>query len=308
VKLKNHSWFAHGKLLITGEYLVLDGAKALAVPLKPGQHLSIYSSGDNNFVWEATSPEGIWFKTILKTPGLNVLETSDPMLSKRLLMLLQKALELSPTFDEEIKQTRVETSLDFNPEYGFGSSSTLIYCLSKWADIDPYVLQQKTFGGSGFDIACADAKGPITFQKFDKTTHVEAVNFSPEISEHIYFVYLGKKQQTSKSIQSFRKKATYTASDKDTITTITNEIVKCQTVEEFDMLLTEHEKLISQILKTPTIKSTCFSTSDECVKSLGAWGGDFVLITSRLPKQVFTEKMEKLGYPVTYTYSDLVLG
>jgi len=31
------SFYSNGKLLITGEYLVLDGAKALALPTKYGQ-------------------------------------------------------------------------------------------------------------------------------------------------------------------------------------------------------------------------------------------------------------------------------
>ena len=34
-------FYSHGKLLITGEYLVLDGAKALAVPTVFGQDLSV---------------------------------------------------------------------------------------------------------------------------------------------------------------------------------------------------------------------------------------------------------------------------
>ncbi|MEM0993828.1 MAG: GHMP kinase, partial [Bacteroidota bacterium] len=35
------SYYAHGKLLLTGEYAVLDGAVALAVPSKLGQRLDI---------------------------------------------------------------------------------------------------------------------------------------------------------------------------------------------------------------------------------------------------------------------------
>jgi hypothetical protein len=130
---------------------------------------------------------------------------------------------------------------------------------------------------------------------------------SPEISRHIYFVYLGKKQHTSKSIQNFRNRALYSAADIETVTSITNEIVKCKTVEEFEILLTEHERLMSQILDTPSIKSSYFPRLKGCVKSLGAWGGDFVLITSRLTKAAFAEQMKKLGFPVSYAYHDLVI-
>ena len=37
------AFYSHGKLLLTGEYLVLDGALALAVPCKLGQSLTVRS-------------------------------------------------------------------------------------------------------------------------------------------------------------------------------------------------------------------------------------------------------------------------
>ncbi|MEQ3661167.1 MAG: GHMP kinase, partial [Flavobacterium sp.] len=43
------TYYSNGKLLLTGEYVVLDGAKALAVPTKFGQSLSI-ESGINNLI------------------------------------------------------------------------------------------------------------------------------------------------------------------------------------------------------------------------------------------------------------------
>jgi len=287
---------------------VLDGAKALAVPLRVGQRFSVYDSPGKTLEWEARSPEGMWFKASLKLPELQVLKTTNSVYANRLVSLLKKTIELSHHFDEQIRHARVETLLDFNPEYGFGSSSTLIYGLSKWANIDPYMLQEQTFGGSGFDIACADVKGPITFQRIKDAVQVKNVKLSPEISDHIYFVYLGKKQHTSKSIQNFRDKASYSNSDIDTITSITNEVVKSKSVNEFEMLLSEHEKLMSKILKTPSIKSNCFSYIDGCVKSLGAWGGDFVLVTSQVSKQVFSEQMKKQGFPVSFAYRELVLS
>ena len=41
--------YSYGKLLITGEYLVLDGAKAFALPLSCGQSLN-YKEIDNNLI------------------------------------------------------------------------------------------------------------------------------------------------------------------------------------------------------------------------------------------------------------------
>ena len=286
---------------------MLDGTKALAVPLRVGQRFSVYDSPEKTLEWKARSPEGMWFKASLKLPELQVLETTNPIYANRLVSLLKKTKELSHHFVEQLEHTKVETLLDFNPEYGFGSSSTLIYGLSRWANIDPYVLQEQTFGGSGFDIACADAIGPITFQRIENAVQIKNIKLSSEISDKIYFVYLGKKQQTSQSIQNFLDNASYSSSDIETITSITNEVVKSKSLIEFEILLNEHEKLMSKILNEPTIKSTCFSSLDECVKSLGAWGGDFVLVTSQMPKQIFSEQMKKKGFPVNFAYSELFL-
>jgi len=305
--LNKNSWFANGKLLITGEYLVLEGAKALAVPLKPGQHFTVNPSEKGILNWTATSPEGIWFKAKLKWPTLEVLGTTSKVHTDRLVLILQKAIGLADSFLKDMRGFEVETKLDFNPEFGFGSSSTLIYCLAKWARIDPYELQQQSFGGSGFDIACADAKGPITYQRLGDRIEIKNVELSSSIRNHLYFVYLGKKQQTSKSIRDFRRNASYTSTDIDTITSITNQIIKTDSIEVFEGLMAEHEKLMSQILKTPAVKSSCFSNYDGCVKSLGAWGGDFVLVSSQLPERQFAERMKNMGFPITFSYTNIVL-
>lgn len=285
----------------------MEGAKALAVPLKLGQRLTVKNIDENQLIWEAKSPIGLWFKTILKLPTLEVLETNNQIFSNRLVLLLKNAKELSKHFLNNINGVSVETELGFNPEFGFGSSSTLVFCVSKWANVNPYLLQQKTFGGSGFDIACADAKGPITFQRIGEDIEINNVELSPKITNNLFLVYLGKKQQTSRSIKSFKKNAVFTNSDVDRITAITNEVVKAESIEDFEALLTEHEQLMSSVLQIPTIKSTCFPQYNGCVKSLGAWGGDFVLISSRNSKQEISQQMKSLGFNTVFSYSELVL-
>ena len=44
---------SHGKLLLTSEYVVLDGAKALALPTKFGQSLSILPNNKGNISWQS---------------------------------------------------------------------------------------------------------------------------------------------------------------------------------------------------------------------------------------------------------------
>ncbi|MFN2261209.1 MAG: mevalonate kinase, partial [Psychroflexus sp.] len=60
---KQH-FYSHGKLLITGEYLVLDGAKALALPCKFGQDLSVQATSETKSSWTSYDENNkIWFSS-----------------------------------------------------------------------------------------------------------------------------------------------------------------------------------------------------------------------------------------------------
>jgi mevalonate kinase len=49
---------AHGKLMLTGEYVVLDGALSLALPTQKGQRLEVTSIPENEFHWKSFDVEG----------------------------------------------------------------------------------------------------------------------------------------------------------------------------------------------------------------------------------------------------------
>ena len=48
------SYYSHGKLLISSEYAVLDGAKALALPTKLGQRLEVTNRNTKNINWKSS--------------------------------------------------------------------------------------------------------------------------------------------------------------------------------------------------------------------------------------------------------------
>ena len=63
--MKN-TFYSNGKLLITGEYLVLNGAKALALPTKFGQSLDVSSLVEKKIIWKSLDADkSIWFETEL---------------------------------------------------------------------------------------------------------------------------------------------------------------------------------------------------------------------------------------------------
>lgn len=153
---------ANGKLLLTGEYLVLKGALALALPTRFGQTMTVETVCTPSLQWDAYKPDAKWFSATLNPDTLAVMETDDPAKAEKLSQILQAVKTLNHNAFEQ--GLRFETRLDFDPEWGLGSSSTLIANLATWADVNPYALLKMTFGGSGYDIACATAEQPIYYQ------------------------------------------------------------------------------------------------------------------------------------------------
>jgi len=158
------NWYAHGKLLLTGEYLVLEGAFALALPLKYGQSFSVKKNTDGLLTWQANYLQKPWFSAKFSLPNLKLLSFDNENLALRLHEILLQLQKMKPGFFSEKQGFLINTELDFNPEYGFGSSSTFIANLARWAHVDPFQLQKNTFGGSGYDIACALSGKPLFFQ------------------------------------------------------------------------------------------------------------------------------------------------
>jgi mevalonate kinase len=286
----------------------MHGARALAVPLRVGQSLQVHATSENHVSWEATTPDGLWFNCLLRIPDLKVINTSDPKLGNRLSSILSEVAELMPSLLSEKVGANVRTHLEFNPQFGFGSSSTLVSNLSAWAGIDSYALLANTFGGSGYDIACAQAEQPIIYALTDNQPTVRKAGFYPSFANQVYFVYLGSKQKSSDAITEFSKSARFNQGDIDQVNHITEGLLNSDSLEDFETLIAEHEELLSQILQKPKVKDLYFADLDGCAKSLGAWGGDFVLLTTRRPRQEFVPWLKQKGFETTYGYSELVLS
>lgn len=299
---------APGKLLITGEYLILEGAEGVAIPLKVGQNLSvtIIESDEPKLFWEASNPDGKWFSGEFILPSLTIEKATDESFAKRLVEILKIVIELNPKFLLSGRYN-VKTMLDFNPEFGFGSSSTLIVNLSRWANVDAFELQKRTFKGSGYDVACGLTKSPIIYKLEQGKPVYRTVSFNKEFAKNIFFVYLGKKQRSMDAIKQFKEKADFTPTDINAITQISQKVIETDSLEEFENLLLEHESILSKILKTPPVHRQLFpGYSDGIVKSLGAWGGDFVLVTSKDEPANFKKKMKQRGFSVVYSYYELI--
>lgn len=294
-------YFSNGKLLLTGEYLVLDGAKALALPTKFGQSLEVIPNNDNKIDWKSIDHKGnTWFENSFGLTDENSNIKPDSI-SSRLHAIFKVINELNPFI---LKQGySFKSTLEFSQDWGLGSSSTLINNLASWAKIDAFELLDKSFGGSGYDIACAQNNLPITYQLTNGKRQINQVFFKPSFSDCLYFVHLNKKQDSRDGITSYNSKKGDISKEIKDISKITDDLLICNSLEEFDQLINKHEFIISKIIAQKTVKSCLFSDFDGSIKSLGAWGGDFVLATSKEnPIAYFQDK----GYNTILSYKQMI--
>lgn len=296
---------ANGKLLLTAEYMVLLGAKALALPTKVGQVFQVFPLRSAGISWKSYDEKGaVWINEQLSYEEIysfseEVLENSP---KTRLLQVLHEAHKLNSTILTQGKGYLVESTLEFPKKWGLGTSSTLLYFIAKWFEIDAYQLLEKTFGGSGYDIACAGVSHPIFYTK-NTPPKIEKVEFKPHFQENLYFLYLNQKKNSREAIESFKVKTSNVFSETiEEFSQITEKIAKASTFEQFCELINLHENKLSQLLEIPTIKQELFSDFQGSIKSLGGWGGDFVLVASKTcPKAYFSAK----GYDTLLRFEEM---
>lgn len=299
------TFYSNGKLLLTGEYVVLDGTTALALPTQQGQSLSINPINKPYIIWTSLLENNTeWFSTHLELPTLEP-SLQHPVV-ERLVSILKETQKLNPLFLKDNKGFEVSSKLTFQKDWGLGSSSTLINNIATWADVNPYELLQRTFGGSGYDIACASANTPLTFQLTDTYPIIQSVPFSPSFKNHLFFVYLNEKQNSRQSIAQYRAVAKSNLQQAIVdITQITQEIIACTSLHSFEQLVVAHETIISTLIQLPTITNQYFSDYKEgVVKSLGGWGGDFVLATGSKDAMNY---FRKKGFTTIIPYTEMIL-
>ena len=192
--------------------------------------------------------------------------------------------------------------MEFERQWGLGTSSTLISNLALWSQTNPYKLLQNSFGGSGYDIACATAKSPLIFRKQHLDPHIERCKFKPPFKTSLYFVYLNKKKNSREAIEFF-KKQNIVKEQVAYASSLTREIMNVNKLNDFERLITEHESFISKILGVVPVKDKLFPNFQGAIKSLGAWGGDFILATgdTDAPRYFRTK-----GFDVVITYEEML--
>lgn len=259
--------------------MVLDGALALTLALKKGQHMEVTPSNIRIIHWRAYDEHNfLWFETTLSAVNFEVLNSTDLFKAEKLSMILGKARNLNPDF-MTIGGAEVTNRLEFSRLWGFGSSSTYISNIAAWAKVDAFALFFKTSGGSGYDIASASATGPLFYQRLESAKRIAPIAFRPSFRDQLYFVYTGLKKDSDTGIDYYRRLSKPKPSEIASISAVTIDMTHASTLTDFEICMIRHERIISRFLNLKPVKEERFQDFEGEIKSLGAWGGDFLLAT-----------------------------
>jgi len=308
-------FYSNGKLLISGEYLVLQGALALATPVKFGQRMEVTedAAGEAILQWKNIDHNGqVWADVQFSKkndlqPFRQTLKTIDVDVYNTLQKILNQCRKSNPAFLKNGGTTTITNYLGFDRNWGLGSSSTLLNNLAQFAHVDAFTLNREVFGGSGYDIACAKSGQPLLFKIDDEGVVYDTVHFRPPQTEQIYFVHLGNKQDSKAEVEKFLAGKQEFAAEIEMISEISEALLFCDDFRDFMQLIDEHEEVMQFVLQREKIKTTLFNDFNGVIKSLGAWGGDFIMAASEMQPDEIKKYFSDKQYQTIFSYDEMVL-
>ena len=306
---------ANGKLMISGEYLVLAGARALAIPLKYGQTLTIAESNSSQQTvnWTTLAKGKEWLHISFLGAALHpqypgVLAANKQRAADFVHKLLLKAKELNPEFLEKEATYSIISEVDFDMSWGLGSSSSLIANVARWSQVDPYRLLFAVSKGSGYDVACALNDSPLLYRYLGQRSkpEVELITFDPVFAPQLFFVYSGQKQDSAEQIRKFDP-TNIPQSDIETITRLSEQMAESNDLNAFINMMQTHEEIISGHIGMNPVQQRFFDDFPGAVKSLGAWGGDFMLAAAGITSVDIISYFRNKDHNVIFPFGEMIL-
>ena len=292
---------------MSGEYAVLDGASAFAVPTKMGQKMTVKTSRGSDLVWECFDSEGVsWFKSHISLYDFSAIDTTDQEVSDKIQKILKNAVRQNSEFLSKWNGFKVETHLEFPRDWGLGSSSTLYQLVSEWADVNALILYFKVENGSGYDVACAGAGSPIMYFANDDEVSYTPVDFAPAFKKDLFFIHLNQKQDSSIGIKDYLKAVKSKKAFVKSVTEISEAMIEAKDLKTFAGLMDKHEDLVAKHTGFEKVKDKLFSDYPGSIKSLGAWGGDFVMATGLKSEEETKAYFADKGYKTVLSYDEMI--
>jgi mevalonate kinase len=302
--VKAESYFSKTKFLLSGEYLVLKGAKALALPLKYGQITQVFR-GENslNLEWLSYEFDNLWFKAVFNKADFSIIETSENASAEFIQKILRAIKRLKPSFSFQNIE-KISNRIDFNRFWGLGTSSSLINNLAQMSEIDPFELHFSVSNGSAYDIAAAQLNNAFFYSLKGKKPHFSAVMLKWPFVDKIWFVYSEKKKSSEESVSKFMS-IENNEKQISLISELADKLIEASSIIEFGKIIEAHEEIISRVLNTKPLKELLFSDFDGYIKSLGAWGGDFFMAITERPEAYLKNYFNSKAYNTILNYTQI---
>ncbi len=299
---------AHTKLLLTGEYLILHGAEAIVLPLIFRQQMTVNDTSSGLLHWESYENEKLWYSATFDS-ALHSATALEDEKSLFLQKLLQAVITIKPEAKKLFQGKIIRIDADFKMKWGLGSSSTLISLLAQYAGIDAFVLHQRISKGSGYDVVAATQDNSFLFTRSAHTYSIREITLEYPFQNHLYFVYTGRKQKTDESLKNFSGiDKTELLPSIEKISLLTRKYISVKSLSGFEDLISQHEDIIAQATRQPKFARNLFPDLPGAAKSLGAWGGDFVLITWRDPESALKKYLQEKGLHTFFPWRKIVLN
>ena len=317
-----------GKILLSGEYLVLDGATALGLVSRHGQSLSVETNSTakpGTLRWTALDMDGKpWMEAglVLENGRWSLApDSAEVPENQRLMQGLQAAWDLasekqfaesSPTTSSKhapvlsLAQTglRVTTSLEFPRRWGLGSSSTLIALLAEWWGVDARRLYAMVQNGSGYDLEIALSGRSMLYNR--EPLQIQPLDFRIPPGSMLRLVDPGSKQISSAEVSRYRNLSLQTRIQAvPRISQISEALAKGPTIQEMLELLQDHDLILEGVLGQPSLHTLEGNGFPGRLKSLGAWGGDLFLAASDQPSLAMEWLDNHLDW-TSYPLEDLI--
>jgi hypothetical protein len=299
-----YHYHSNGNLLLTGEYLISQGAEAIALPLKKGHTLAVTPIHGKKIIWESVYNQETKTKTILKSDDFEITQTNNENSAKFVQHILRKAMDHLPSLSH-LPGYHVKAFHDYPEFLRFGSESALIANITNWFNINPFRFSREISPGLQYGIACAKSNKPILYQLTNKYPDYREINLDLPFKENIYIVYTGhnpdsynKKKETQKypdHHEVFPK-----------IREINKRIIKSRAHEEFENALLEHEKLLSGVLTKERLQERIFQDFPGIIKPLNEWNGELILVTWKGDKNELHEYFAPYNIQTIFSWDELV--
>jgi hypothetical protein len=131
---------------------------------------------------------------------------------------------------------------------------------------------------------------------------VNSVSWNPSFHDKLYFVHLDKKQKSASEVVRYKDLQFDRESEAKWFTDHNKQLLRIDNLIDFNDWIEQHESRLSSILGMKPVKSE-FADFSGALKSLGAWGGDFVLATGTEAIDYFTSR----GFKTIVPYKEMVL-